>query len=211
MGTSSGALLAHLSRNAAMWKFVRWKRARRGGPPSALYNMVKAAPFEAAAVAAVGCTDTAGWRNQFGADCASMVADGHCKDGAFVADHEWAAGPDYSSPEKNCCACGKEIACVDTLGWHNQFAATCATYASEKHCVDGGFARGHEWAAGMEFGEPEKNCCECGKGSAADAPAAIPLAHPPSAVALNPPPPVRVMPPPPPPPVPMPAARTELN
>ena len=127
-----------------MSKCVRRKRLSRAAraprrPPSALYNMVKAAPFEAAAVAAVGCTDTAGWRNQFGADCASMVADGHCKDGAFVADHEWAAGPDYGSPEKNCCACGKEIACVDTSGWHNQFAATCATYASEKHCVDGGF------------------------------------------------------------------------
>ena len=149
--------------------------------------MVKAAPFEAAAVAAVGCTDTAGWLNQFDANCAAMAAEGHCKGGAFVAGHEWAAGTDYGSPEKNCCACGKETACVDTPGWHNQFAATCATYASDEHCVNGGFARGHEWTAGVDFGEPETNCCDCGKGAAAETPVATPLAQPPSAAALNPP------------------------
>lgn len=60
---------------------------------------------------AEACTDTPGWLNQFGADCAVMVSDGHCEDGAFAVDsyHKWVAGPN-GSPEENCCSCGKGAA-----------------------------------------------------------------------------------------------------
>ena len=140
--------------------------------------MVKAQPFEAAAATAVvGCVDTTGWQNPYDATCAKMVTDGHCKDGALVPGHEWAAGEAYGSPEANCCSCGKDAAkddggdgdvaaCEDTPAWRNAFAATCATYASEGHCLGGAFARGHEWTQGVDFGEPEAHCCACGKGRA---------------------------------------------
>ena len=133
-----------------------------------------ALPFGTAA-ATTGCFDTQGWSNPWGDTCSAVVADGHCQDGAFVPGHEWAAGTAYGSPELNCCACGKdapkdETGCSDSPAWRNQFAADCAMYESEGNCVDGGFSPGHEWSGGVEFGEPELNCCACGKGQPRKAP-----------------------------------------
>ena len=54
------------------------------------------------------CVDTAGWANQFGADCPAMSE--HCRDGAFLPGHEWSRGELFASPELNCCACGKSSA-----------------------------------------------------------------------------------------------------
>ena len=59
----------------------------------------------AAGKGANACVDTAGWANQFGADCPAMSE--HCRDGAFLPGHEWSGGELFASPELNCCACGK--------------------------------------------------------------------------------------------------------
>ena len=56
------------------------------------------------------CVDTPGWRNIFGAGCDALVTDGHCRDGAFIAGHEWAAGAQWGHPEHHCCACSAKLA-----------------------------------------------------------------------------------------------------
>jgi hypothetical protein len=54
----------------------------------------------------------------------------HCAGGFFLPGEEWTGGPEFGSPELHCCECGKaeddSKACVDTPGWQNNFAATCA-------------------------------------------------------------------------------------
>ena len=53
------------------------------------------------------CTDTAGFDNGGGFDCATYVSQGWCADGAAVAGQEWTLGASFNYPENNCCACGK--------------------------------------------------------------------------------------------------------
>ncbi len=61
------------------------------------------------------CTDTPGWQNPFGMDCAGMAVAGHCLctsgfrpgDCGFKVGHEWAGGAKFQHPELNCCLCGK--------------------------------------------------------------------------------------------------------
>jgi len=52
--------------------------------------------------------------------------------------------------------------CVDTPGWVNSIGVDCDVYASE-HCAGGRFLPAGAWASGVDFGEPEKHCCACGK------------------------------------------------
>ena len=141
------------------------------------------------------CTDTPGWHNQYDSDCATYVTDKRCAAKAMRPGNEWAGGAEWNWPEHNCCACGKkpEVApppapppCADTPGWTNPWGSTCATYVADGHCVDGTVAEEHEWTQGKEFGNPERNCCACGK-----------LPWPPTT-----PPPSPPSPPPPSPPLP---------
>jgi len=70
--------------------------------------------------------------------------------------------------------------CQDTTGWTN-LAAACKEqgHTEEKGCMTQGWGckgyeefwcrsgqaiKGFEWTLGARFNEPEKNCCECGKG-----------------------------------------------
>ena len=53
----------------------------------------------------LGCTDTLGWKNQWGDSCWTYTQ--RCRDGQFFAE-SWTQGKDYNFPEKNCCACGKD-------------------------------------------------------------------------------------------------------
>jgi hypothetical protein len=71
--------------------------------------------------------------------------------------------------------------CVDTPGWSNPAGFTCAQYASNGWCANGGFPVGMEWTGkatgpgkvgtlclpGMNcataFNNPGGNCCVCGK------------------------------------------------
>ena len=53
------------------------------------------------------CEDADGWRNRYGLGCVGYEAEGHCRDGAAVAGHEWALGRAFDGPETACCACGK--------------------------------------------------------------------------------------------------------
>ena len=53
----------------------------------------------------LGCTDTLGWKNQWGDSCWTYSQ--RCRDGQFFAE-SWTQGADYNFPEKNCCACGKK-------------------------------------------------------------------------------------------------------
>ena len=53
------------------------------------------------------CFDTPGWSNQYGSSCAAYNEEGHCVAGGFAPAHEWTSGPEFGSPEHNCCICGK--------------------------------------------------------------------------------------------------------
>lgn len=115
--------------------------------------------------------------------CSSYETAGRCAGGVFLEGAEWTRGPDFGSPELNCCACGKQSICRDTPGWKNDYGATCAIYESEGHCKDGEFVEGHEYTSTEEFGSPWKHCCVCGKGGPAPPP------PPPSPLPPSPPPP----------------------
>jgi hypothetical protein len=52
------------------------------------------------------CEDTKGWENSVGLGCQGYIADKFCARGAIL--EPWAVGPDWGSPEDNCCACGKQ-------------------------------------------------------------------------------------------------------
>ena len=53
--------------------------------------------------------------------------------------------------------------CTDTKDWLNQYGAGCEAYLADGHCNGQGFADGHKWTAGEEYGYPELHCCVCGK------------------------------------------------
>jgi len=53
-----------------------------------------------------GCTDTEGWANMFGYDCA-LYASCICQNGAGIPGMEYMFGDWLGNPELNCCACGK--------------------------------------------------------------------------------------------------------
>lgn len=53
--------------------------------------------------------------------------------------------------------------CQDTPGWRNKYGSDCHAFLDDGHCRGGGFLKGHEWAAGAEFGSPGVHCCVCGK------------------------------------------------
>ena len=53
------------------------------------------------------CFDTPGWSNQYGSSCVAYNDEGHCASGGIAPAHEWTAGPEFGSPEHNCCVCGK--------------------------------------------------------------------------------------------------------
>eukprot|EP00808_Paulinella_micropora_P021583 g19910.t1 len=53
--------------------------------------------------------------------------------------------------------------CKDTDGWLNSQGYSCAGYASQNWCTNGGFTAGNEWTGGSNFYYPEYNCCVCGK------------------------------------------------
>ena len=58
-------------------------------------------------VAPMVCSDTPGWKNQFGATCAKYASEGHCANGAMIPGHEWADTEQFGVPSRNCCVCGK--------------------------------------------------------------------------------------------------------
>merc|ERR1711936_368702 len=53
------------------------------------------------------CTDTSGWANPHGFDCAKYASKGWCQNGGAVAGMEWTLGATFGHPEQNCCVCGK--------------------------------------------------------------------------------------------------------
>ena len=147
----------------------------------------------ARSVAESHCRDTPGWKNPYGSGCSDFVRDGHCGGASFLPGHEWAADAEFGSPGLHCCVCGKgsvsakggkvssnkKEPCHDVANWANQFGASCASYSTEGHCADGHFVEGHEWSAGPTFGNPENNCCVCGKDAVpltqSDHPTTLPL------------------------------------
>ena len=57
-----------------------------------------------------GCRDN-GWRDQRGRTCGFYSSNGLCSNGAPSLDphHAHWIGSEYNYPERNCCACGKDI------------------------------------------------------------------------------------------------------
>jgi hypothetical protein len=113
--------------------------------------------------APVECSDTAGWSNGQSATCETYKAEGWCRGGEVVED--WTAGAFWNHPEGNCCACGggrdRDSTCQDTAGWSNPAGLNCAAYVAEKFCARGSVKE--QWAAGAAWGNPEDNCCACGR------------------------------------------------
>mmetsp|Transcript_19774 Transcript_19774/g.60000 ORF Transcript_19774/g.60000 Transcript_19774/m.60000 type:complete len:493 (+) Transcript_19774:103-1581(+) len=54
------------------------------------------------------CADSAGWDNHSGKGCAAYEAE-YCANGRFRAGSEWSGGEGFNFPERNCCACGKQL------------------------------------------------------------------------------------------------------
>ena len=125
----------------------------------------------------LGCTDTLGWKNQWGDSCWTYTQ--RCRDGQFFAE-SWTQGADYNFPEKNCCACGKDSVvetrqpaspypgaaaggCQDHPNYVNQYGLDCAGYVRSGYCANGNVVQGQEWAMGADYGYPEKACCACGR------------------------------------------------
>jgi len=125
----------------------------------------------------LGCTDTLGWKNQWGDSCWTYTQ--RCRDGQFFAE-SWTQGKDYNFPEKNCCACGKDSVvetrqpaspypgasaggCQDHPNYVNQYGLDCAGYVRSGYCANGNVVQGQEWAMGADYGYPEKACCACGR------------------------------------------------
>eukprot|EP00931_Biecheleriopsis_adriatica_P014851 TRINITY_DN11696_c0_g1_i1.p1 TRINITY_DN11696_c0_g1~~TRINITY_DN11696_c0_g1_i1.p1 ORF type:complete len:928 (-),score=140.79 TRINITY_DN11696_c0_g1_i1:394-2985(-) len=55
----------------------------------------------------------------------------------------------------------KTAPCEDTPGWSNWAGWDCSAYMD--YCADGMAVPGHEWFFGDFLGNPEQNCCACGK------------------------------------------------
>jgi hypothetical protein len=62
--------------------------------------------------------------------------------------------------------------CQDNSNWNNGWTGapngkglTCSEYVTGNYCKDGKVVPGAEWTLGATYNYPEKNCCECGKGS----------------------------------------------
>eukprot|EP00962_Isochrysis_galbana_P046439 scaffold18690_cov121-Isochrysis_galbana.AAC.1 len=51
------------------------------------------------------CVDDPGWRNPYGVTCAEYVKKLYCAGGAVLPGKEWTVGPEFSHPERACCAC----------------------------------------------------------------------------------------------------------
>jgi len=64
-----------------------------------------ASPPAAARAAPGGCVDEPGWRNPYGVTCDDYVKERYCAGGQVLPAKEWTVGPDYSNPERACCAC----------------------------------------------------------------------------------------------------------
>ena len=76
-------------------------------------------------------------------------------------------------------------ACKDTPDWQNPYGKRCDDYRVLAYCAQGHVMRGQEWTVGADYKHPEQNCCVCGKGYVAPAPAQ-------PRQALSPPPPLQL-------------------
>ena len=72
--------------------------------------------------------------------------------------------------------------CKDTPDWQNPYGKRCDDYRVLAYCAQGHVMRGQEWTVGADYKHPEQNCCVCGKGYVAPAPAQA-LERPHAAVA----------------------------
>ena len=64
-------------------------------------------------------------------------------------------------------AADRKAECVDSPGWENGKGMSCARYGTLGYCMNGSAIIGKEWSTGSAFNFPERNCCECGKLTAA--------------------------------------------
>jgi len=56
--------------------------------------------------------------------------------------------------------------CTDTPGWKNYHNVGCDVYKQKGWCKHGKVKK--DWTIGAKYQHPEKNCCVCGKGTAAE-------------------------------------------
>ena len=80
-------------------------------PMRAVYAAASEEPNKgtyASSATAAACTDTPGWNNGHGFDCAFYAGAGNaCAGGIAKPGFAWTLGPTFNNPELNCCACGK--------------------------------------------------------------------------------------------------------
>ena len=64
----------------------------------------------ASSATAAACTDTPGWNNGHGFDCAFYAGKGNaCAGGIPKPGFAWTLGPMFKNPEKNCCGSHQQI------------------------------------------------------------------------------------------------------
>ena len=75
--------------------------------PASLYMIFDCGDFKA--LDGGTCTDTDGWKNEWGSGCSDYTTFGYCDGAGFTSANGWVEfDPGHRDPGANCCVCGKD-------------------------------------------------------------------------------------------------------